>query len=130
MAELVNLPDVVEARAWVGSRLDGISGTGLGRVEALYVDAETGEPTWLGVRFGRFSGRSAVPVETSAGAGGRVWVPYDKKLLRSAASIGSSESLTCGRERELAAHFGLPDSSPRLTAIGGRADDAPGSVPA
>lgn len=130
MGELLHLPDASEARSWVGYRLDGTSGTGLGRVETLLVDAETGDPAWFAVRFGRFSGRSAVPVEASAGAGGHVWVPYDKKLLRSAASIDSGEALTCGLERKLATHFGLPDSSPRLQAIAERADDAAGSVPA
>lgn len=116
---------MAEARRWVGAKLDEMSGSGVGRIEGVLVDAEAGDPTWLVARLGRFGRRCAIPFDFAAAAGGRVWVAFPRETIRAASEIDPSGGLSCGEERELAGLYGLAVRPSCSEAP----DEEPGSVP-
>ena len=103
-------PGLGEARAWIGNRVTDSLGVGVGRLEDIWVDAQTGEPSWLLVREGRFGGRhKLIPFEGATEGGGRLWLPYERDLIRSAPEIDTEGVLTAELGEELRAHFGVED---------------------
>jgi hypothetical protein len=128
-AAVEHLPGLEQARGWIGFKLDEASGTSAGRIEDVLVDPESGDPTWLVFRIGRFGRRSAVPFDLAAAAAERVWVPYAKELIRSAPEVDPSSGLAAEQELALCDHFGLASKAGRRGRIEGRRG-APTSVPA
>lgn len=118
------------ALACVGSKLDEVSGSAIGRVESALKDAVDGSPTWLVVRLGRFGKRAAIPFDYAAPGVGHVWTPFDRDAIRAASELDPSGGLSVADERALASHYGVPEGSGRDGAIAERDDDDPGSVPA
>ena len=116
---------LAEARGWAGAKLDEMSGSGIGRVEGILVDAAGGEPTWLVARLGRFGRRCAIPYDFAAAAGGRVWVAFPRETIRAAAEVDPVGGLSCGDERELAELYGLAVRPPCSDAP----PEEPASVP-
>jgi len=47
-------PGLEDVKAWEGYRVDDVTGQGVARVEGLFVDGESDQPTWLLVKLGRF----------------------------------------------------------------------------
>ncbi|HEX2371356.1 MAG TPA: hypothetical protein VHI33_01945 [Solirubrobacterales bacterium] len=119
-------PTVEEAQRWVGSRLDEIGGAGVGKIEGVYVDAVTGEPEWLLARIGRFGRHGLVPVRYAAAAAGRVWVPWEREVLRGAPRVEPGQPLDREREAMLSAHYDLQ----RANELSERPASAPTSRPA
>jgi hypothetical protein len=100
-------PGLTEAREWIGSRVTDNLGSGLGRLEDVWVDADTGDPAWLLLREGRFaSGRyKLVPFDGATAGGGQVWLPYERDVVRSSPEIGEQEILTAALGERLRAHY-------------------------
>ncbi len=73
-------PGLAEARTWIGSRVTDSLGSGLGRLEDVWVDADSGEPAWLLLREGRFGSNrhKLVPFDGSTAGGGQVWLPFER----------------------------------------------------
>jgi hypothetical protein len=123
-------PALEEALAWSGWKLDGYSGASVGRVEGVLTDAETGEPTWLVVRMGRFGHFSGVPFALAAAGVGRVWVPYERELIRQAPRLEPGSPLTREQELEMCTYFQVPPDHERAAELSGRTEGAQTSVPA
>jgi hypothetical protein len=104
-----HLPDAEEASGWIGARVDDKDGAPVGRIESLLVDAAAETPTWFVIRRGRFGRRSAIPAPFAAHAGGHVWIPFSREVIRTAPDVDPSEGLSREDERELASHFGVPE---------------------
>ena len=119
---------LTEARACLGAKLDDVGGATVGKIEQVLADTETGAPTWLVVRLGRFGKRAALPFDYVVPGAGRVWVPFERELVRAAAELDPTIGLTAGDERALATHYGVPDGTGRHGAVAGRGDEDPGSV--
>jgi sporulation protein YlmC with PRC-barrel domain len=100
-------PNLAEARSWIGSRVTDSLGSGLGRLEDVLVDADSGDPAWLLIREGRFgSGKHRlVPFGGATAGGGQLWLPFERDVIRSSPVIGSSEVLTTGLSERLRAHY-------------------------
>lgn len=98
---------VAEAAAWKGWKLDEIGGASVGRVADVYVDERSGDPEWLLARMGRFGHYCLVPARYAVGAGGRVWVPFSRELIRKAPRIESGKPLERDAERTLLEHYGI-----------------------
>jgi len=98
-------PSVDEVRGWIGDRLDEIGGAGVGKIEGIYLDADSGEPQWLLAKMGRFGRHALVPTRDAVGGVGEVWVPYDREMLKGAPRIEPGEELDLARETELSAHY-------------------------
>ena len=121
---------VDEAMGWSGWKLDGYDVSGVGRVEGVLTDVESGEPAWLLVRMGRFGHFSVVPFELAAAGVGRVWVPFDRELIRAAPQLEPGSQITREIELELCGHFALPSDRGRAAALAGRTEGSQTAVPA
>jgi sporulation protein YlmC with PRC-barrel domain len=108
-----------DTRTWAGHQLDDRSGTAVGRIEGVLVDAERGAVEWLLVRSGRFGQRALVPARDAVAAVDRVWVPFDAERIR-AAPKASGAALTQADELALLAHYGLAGPAGRAAEIAGR----------
>ncbi len=101
-------PSLEQARAWIGDRVTDSLGVGVGRLLDVWVDAETGEPAWLLIREGRFGGdHKLVPFAGATEGGGRIWLPYERDLIRSAPAVGAGDVLTAELGGRLREHFGV-----------------------
>ena len=102
-------PGLAEAQTWIGSRVTDSFGTGIGKVEDVWVDAATGEPAWLLLREGRFGGgrHKLVPFEGSTANGGQVWLPFERDVIRKSPPVGSEEILTAALSDRLRQHYGI-----------------------
>ena len=128
-ARIEHAPDAEEASAWVGSRVDEIEGTAVGRVESLLVDADDGSPTWFVIRRGRRGHRSAIPVRFVAPGVGHVWTPFTRETIQSAPEVTRDGGLNRELERELAAHFGIPAAGSTSTPVVVEGGDAGNPAP-
>jgi len=121
------LPDLVEARAWVGSELDDAAGKAVGRVTGIYADAESGRPVWLvlavgGARrrlpFGRRGAKAiAVPLRECAAMPGRVWTAQEGQAMRNAPSVDPTRSLLREHELTICLHYGIGESVGRHAEV-------------
>ncbi|HNC06671.1 MAG TPA: hypothetical protein PLS38_10260, partial [Solirubrobacterales bacterium] len=91
-------PSLEDIKAWEGYRLDDMTGQGVARVEGLFVDGESGQPTWVLVKLGRFGKVVPISIRECAAAAGRVWTPYDREVIRNAPAV--DPALPLNREQE------------------------------
>lgn len=119
-----------QAIGWTGARVDAIDDGSIGRVEGIYLDAESGEPAWLIFRIGRLGRRTAVPFEFAAAGAGSVWLPFEKDRLKRLPEVDPAAGMHPALERKLCAHLGIPEGGWRLGVISGRAEEQPSAIPA
>lgn len=78
-------PTLQQALRWIGSRVDDLYGSPVGRLDDVLADPTSGEPTWLLVRTGASAERRAmVPASQATQGAGHVWVPYEREQIRTA----------------------------------------------
>ena len=105
------MPDLNEALAWTGYRVDDVYGARVGTVQDVYVDHETDRPCWLLVKMGRFSDAHALlPVNDAVAGAGHIWVPYEKDMIRRAPQSAPGMPLSQERETALCTHYGVMSS--------------------
>ena len=119
-----------QALAWVGYKLDDITGTTAGRVEGVFVDTVSGEPAWLLIRIGLLGRRTVVPYEMAAGGAEHVWVPFTREVIRNAPEVDPAVGLDPLAEAEVCGHYEIPADAARSVALEGRDSVALSSVPA
>lgn len=123
-------PSLDEARDWIGHQVDDVGGTGVGQVHGLFVDAG-GEPTWLIVKQGRFSGTLVVvPLKDCAAAAARVWVAHARETIRSSPVVDPSRPLLREHELTICAHYGIGERVGRAAEVAARAEGSVTSQPA
>ncbi|HEX3324037.1 MAG TPA: PRC-barrel domain-containing protein [Solirubrobacterales bacterium] len=124
-------PTLSEAQGWVGHKIDGIDGAAVGQVHGVFADAESGKPTWLIAKHGRFgSTLVAIPLRDCAAGGGRVWVAHGREVIRSAPAVDPTRPLMREHELTICAHYGIGESVGRAAEVSGRAEGATSSRPA
>jgi hypothetical protein len=132
MAEEAPAP-AAEAMGWIGAEVTGLGGDSVGQVQGFYVDAESGEPTWLVARLGRRRRARvvALPFASCAGARFGVWVAQEADAIRSAPVVDPSRPLRREHELMICAHFGIGEKVGRAAAVAGRpAGDVTATPPA
>jgi stress response protein YsnF/sporulation protein YlmC with PRC-barrel domain len=93
---------------WIGSDAIDSDGDKVGRVEALYLDDDTGEPEWFAVKTGWFGTRvSFIPVTGSTSEGDRLRVAYDKSTIKDAPHAEADGHLSAEEESALYQHYGV-----------------------
>jgi len=108
-------------RTWIGYAVDDIGGAAVGQVHGLFVDAESGEPSWLIVRQGRVRGSLvAVPLRDCAAASGRIWIAHERDPIRSAPVVDSTRPLLREHELTIGAHFGIGEGVGRPAEVASR----------
>ena len=108
-----------EAMSWIGADVAELGGSTVGQVQGLYVDAESGEPTWLIVRLGRRRRARvvAVPFSNCAGAPFGVWVAQEADAVRSAPVVDPARPLRREHELTICAHFGIGEKVGRAAEV-------------
>lgn len=122
-------PSAAEAMGWLGADIAELGGNAVGQVQGLYVDAESGEPTWLIARLGRRRRARvvAVPFSNCAGAPFGVWVGQEADAIRSAPVVDPTRPLRREHELTICAHFGIGEKVGRAAEVASR---APGGITA
>ncbi len=119
-----------EAKGWVGDRADDVGGSAIGPVHGLFVDAESGEPSWLIVKQGRFGGTLvAVPLRDCAAGAGRVWVAHERGSIRGAPVVDPTRPLLREHELTICAHYGIGEAVGRAAEVVGRKEGSTTSQP-
>lgn len=91
-----------------GEELFDRDGEKVGRIEEIYLDADSGEPEWALVHTGLFgSKRNFVPLTGSTEADGQLRVPVEKGTVKDAPGIEPNGQLTKPEEAKLYRHYGL-----------------------
>ena len=123
-------PSLEEVSSWGGHRLDEIAGGSVGKVEGVYVDAESGAPEWLLSRMGRFGHYCLVPARDAVAGPGHVWVPYGRDQIRRAPKIEPKAGLSRDKELELLGFYGIGGEAGRAADIADRGAEAITARPA
>lgn len=99
-----------------GGQVVGSDGEKIGTVGQVYLDNETGNPSWVTVKTGWFgASESFVPLDEASLDGSTVTVPYDKATVKDAPHHDVDAELTAEEEQDLYSYYGL-------THAGGVAD--------
>jgi uncharacterized protein (TIGR02271 family) len=102
------MPTTDQVLSWRGEQLRGSDGETLGKIEEIYLDAETREPEWALVTTGLFgTKRSFVPVRDASASGDAVTVPFDKETVKASPTVDADGALSQAEEAELYRHYGL-----------------------
>jgi uncharacterized protein (TIGR02271 family) len=93
---------------WRGATVVGSDGERIGKVDDLYVDDETGKPSFFAVHTGLF-GRSTtfVPVQGADWSGEEVRLPYSKDKVKDAPRMDPDGHLEPDQEDELYRYYEL-----------------------
>lgn len=122
MPEAARQVPTAEVMGWLGAGLAEIGGETVGQVQALFVDADSGEPAWLIARLGRRRRARvvAVPFANCAGAPFGVWVAQEADAIRSAPVVDPTRPLRREHELTICAHFGIGEKVGRAAEVAGR----------
>lgn len=116
-----------EVSDWIGREVVGRDGDKIGKIEAVYVDEQTGRPEWVGVKTGLFGTRlNFVPLASASTKDDAVSVPYAKEKVKDAPQVDAEETVSEEEEARLYRHYGLEYSESRSDSglPEGSADDA------
>jgi len=122
MTEQGRQPSAAEAMGWMGVEVAELGGESVGQVQGVFVDADSGEPTWLVARLGRRRRARvvAIPFANCAGAPFGVWVAQEGEAIRSAPVVDPTRPLRREHELTICAHFGIGEKVGRAAAVAGR----------
>ena len=91
-----------------GEDLSDREGEKIGRIEEIYLDADSGEPEWALVNTGLFGNkRNFVPLAGATETDGQLRVPLEKSIVKDAPRVEPNGQLTKPEEAELYRHYGL-----------------------
>lgn len=90
------------------STVFGTDGEKIGKVGELYLDAQTGEPTFVTINTGFFgTNESFIPVDKARYAGEEIHVPYTKEFVKDAPNIPEDGELSPAEEQHLYEYYSL-----------------------
>jgi len=102
------MPTPEEVFSWRGQQLRSSDDEKLGKIEEIYLDAETREPEWALVTTGLLGTKqSFVPLRDASRSGDAVTVPYDKATVKDAPAIDPDGQLSQSEESTLYRHYGI-----------------------
>ena len=108
------MPTGQDILSWRGCQLYGRDGEKVGKIEEIYLDADTNQPEWALVNTGLFGSKSTfVPLRDATSDNDEVHVPYDKAQIKDAPGVEADGRLSQGEEAQLYAHYGLEYSESR-----------------
>jgi PRC-barrel domain protein len=91
-----------------GEQLTGLDGEQIGKVEEIYLDADSGEPEWALVHTGLFgTKRTFVPLAGATEEEGQLRVPLTKEQIKGAPQVEPDGKLTTDEEHALYRHYGI-----------------------
>ncbi len=124
------LPSLEQALSWIDDGIDDIGGSGVARVQVIFVDAAGGEPVWVIAKLGRFGKAVAIPIHDCAAVAGRVWIPHRREVVRGAPSVDPQQPFAREHELAICAHYGIHEGHGRASVVASRAPEAVTAKPA
>jgi uncharacterized protein (TIGR02271 family) len=106
-----------DVMSWRGQTLVDDNGDKIGKIEEIYLDAETYVPEWALVTTGMFgSKQSFVPIQDATSADdGNVRVAFDKQTVKDAPKVDPDGRLSDQEESDLYRYYGRDYSRPAGT---------------
>jgi PRC-barrel domain len=103
------MSEAANIREWRGNDVVDAQGHKIGVLEAVYVDTASDQPSFGTVTVGLPTRRRLVfvPLGNATVGPGYVKVPYDKKHVKGAPTIGTDGELRAGDEEAVFKHYGL-----------------------
>ena len=97
-----------DVNAILSSTAYGSDGDKIGKVEQVFLDDNSGEPTFLTVNTGLFGAKeNFVPVKGARQDGDRVVLPYTKDVIKDAPKVDADQHLSPAEEEELYRYYEL-----------------------
>ncbi|MBG6215789.1 uncharacterized protein (TIGR02271 family) [Arthrobacter sp. CAN_A6] len=104
-----------------GGNVIGSDGDKIGSIGQVYLDDQTGEPSWVTAKTGLFgTSESFIPLQGADLEGHDVRVPYSKHQVKDAPRVDSDGSLSPEEEERLYRHY-------ELSGNGGRTETTTGT---
>ena len=120
------MPTTTDVQAWIGQDLVDPEHDKIGKIDQVYLDRESGEPTFVAVKTGLFGTKSSlVPIDAAQAHGEHVQVPYGKDQVKDAPNVDADAELSEAEEQQLYEHYGLGYSGyegPDHESLGRRED--------
>jgi sporulation protein YlmC with PRC-barrel domain len=105
-------PDIDTALEWQGRSVVDRSGERIGKLEQIFLDAESGVPAWGSVGSGLFGRRqSLLPLGEVEAGEDQLRVPFDKDHVLGAPQTEPDVELSRDEEEALYSHYGVDYSS-------------------
>jgi uncharacterized protein (TIGR02271 family) len=102
------MPTLQDVKTWRGQDVVGPDGSKIGTLDHIYLDRQTGEPTFGAVKTGLFgSNVNLVPLEGATGGSGSVQLPFDKQKIKDAPNIDADAELSEAEEQRLYEYYGV-----------------------
>ena len=102
------MPTVEEVKSWSGQEAVGPDGDKVGKIDHLYLDRQTGEPTFAAIKTGLFGGNdSLVPVEGASSRDGHIHLAFDKAKVKGAPNVEADGELSEAEEAKLYEYYGI-----------------------
>lgn len=90
------------------SQLVDVDGNKIGNVCQVYLDDQTGLPTWITVQTGLFGRKETfVPLDRAIITEGKIQVPFTQQFVKDAPNVDPDRHLDAVEEAELCKYFGL-----------------------
>ena len=101
------MSEAANIREWRGNDVVDAQGHKIGRLEAVYVDTASDLPSFGTVTVGMPTRHRLVfvPLSNATVGPGYVKVPYDRKQVKDAPSIGTDGELPAGDEEAVFKHY-------------------------
>lgn len=120
-----------EVETWDGQTLRDSDGDKIGTITSIYLDDETGEATWMAVKFaGLRPIVSLVPLRGATASDNGVVVPYGKSVVKEAPTVEPDEEISAEDARALEEHYALASAEPGEPAPAADDDSGPVAEPA
>jgi uncharacterized protein (TIGR02271 family) len=111
-----SMPEATEVLEWKGRTAVDADGGKLGKIEEIYLDAQTQQPEWALIQTGMFGGKSSfMPLEGATSDGDDVKAPYTKEQVKDAPQMDADGELSQSEESALYSHYGIARSEEQGT---------------
>ena len=85
-----------------------VDGKKIGSIGQVYLDDQTGQPSWVTVKTGWFGLKETfVPLEQAVVADGTITVPYSEEKVKDAPRVDPDKHLDADEEAQLYAYYGI-----------------------
>jgi len=106
------MPTLQDVQSWSGQDVVGPDGNKIGSLDHIYLDRQTGEPTFGAVKTGLFGNNlNLVPLEGASEHDGHIHLGFDKAKIKDAPNIDADGELSEAEEAKLYEYYGQSYSS-------------------